>query len=168
MVPDNAVRYRESTLNSEARHGAFSSHTSTWSALPRSPAVASNAAAQTSSSSTSDGTAKTSACQMSSQAVSPAVATGPTSSNQTRSANSSVARGRRHHHWTSALPTCPRADQPGRARCRTVVVASRRRGLAAARVAGPRRSSVLVGRSGRQPDHPRLSSNPRSVPHPYR
>jgi len=64
-------------------------------------------------SSTIDGTAKTSACQVSPQAVSPAAATGPTSSNQTGGTSSSVARGAPPPLHVGARQEATRA-RPGR------------------------------------------------------
>ena len=108
------------------------------------PAAASNVAAQTSSSETIDGTAKTSACQVSPHAVSPAAATGPTSSNQTGSASSSVARGAPPPLHVGGLPhTAERISEAST--LQDAVVALSRQDPAASRVALPRSSSALGG-----------------------
>ena len=88
--------------------------------------AASSVEAHTPSWSMVEGGPKTSACQVSSQAVSPAAATGPFSSNQTGRASWSVARQRRHHHCTSAASHMPPSGSARRARCRTAVVACSR------------------------------------------
>ena len=71
------------------------------------------------------GAENTSSWQDRPHAVTPPAATGPSSSNHTGRANSSLGSGRDHHHCTSAASQ-PSPGPASRARCNTVVVAASR------------------------------------------
>ena len=109
-VPDNSSVITNPLRMARSTSDASSPRTSIESPRPDALAVL-HVAAHTSSSATVEGTAKTSACQVSPQAVKPAAATGPTSSNQTGSASyrwpedGATTTGRRRP------PTCRSAVQ---------------------------------------------------------